>query len=331
MSLMTTKNVFVDAVSAAVRALWDTTVLSQDSALYGPSLGFTQYEPDVPAEQVSTISGPGKGVLTIEGQQYGANSRYRGYPVTVSLDKFTSELKWTEEDLHWLKKMPSSKRATNLKNEVEGAVNALYANLNEEACKVYYLGHGTTNLTGGDGFQLFYKAHTLRAGGTQANNFGTGDTERAFSADNFVEAVNRMNRFQDHNARQMLKTRNLRVITSVELEPTVQQALMSLYGPLNANLGLQKGSKGAFAGRGVNVDYIVAPDVPYAYRNYWEVIDLDRAKYLSFLAAAWMPRMADEDEKSKGVYKNEASTLFGYYFAGWQHAFGSKGDASSIS
>lgn len=329
--LMTTRNVFVDAVSAAVRALWDTHADSQDSVLYGPSLGFTQYDPDVPAEQVSHISGPGKGVLTVEGQQYGANQRYRGYPVTVSLDKFTSELKWTEEDLHWLKKMPSSKRATNLTDEVAGAQNALNANLNEEACKVFYLGHGTTNLTGGDGLSLYNTSHTLRAGGTQANNFGSGDTHRAFSAANFVEAVNRMNRFKDHNGRQMLKCRNIRIVCSVELEPTVQQALLSLYGPANANLGLQTGSKQAFAGRGITVDYIVAPDIPNSYKDYWFVVDLDRAKRRAWLAAAWMPRMADEDEKSKGVYKNEASTLFGYYFSDWQWTFSSKGDGSAIS
>ena len=328
---MTTKNVFSQAVDAAVRALWDTTMESQDSELYGPNLGFQMYEPDVPAEQISTISGPGKGVLTVEGQQYGSNTRYKGYPVTVSLDKFTSELKWTEEDLHWLKKMPSSKRASTLNNEVEGGINALYANLNEEACKVFYLGHGTTNLTGGDGFALFYKAHTIRAGGTQANNFGTSDTERAFSADNFVEAVNRMNRFQDHNGRQMLKVRDLRIVIAPELEPTVQQALLSLYGPANANLGLQKGSKQAFAGRGITVDYIVAPDIPYAYRNYWSVIDMRRARYASFLAKGWMPRMNPDTDYSKGVFKNEASTLFGYYFATWQHAFGSKGDGTTIS
>lgn len=330
MTLMTTKNVFSQAVDASIRALWDTTMESQDSELYGPKLGFNAYDPDVPAEQVSTISGPGKGVLTIEGRQYGANTRYKGYPVTVGLDKFTSELKWTEEDLHWLKKMPSAKRASNLTNEVEGAINALYANLNEEACKVYYLGHGTTNLVGGDSYALYYSAHLIRAGGTQANNFGSGDTHRAFSADNFVEAVLRMNRFKDHNGRQMLPVKDVRLVISPELEPTVQQALLSLYGPANANLGLQKGSKQAFSGRGTTVDYIVAPDIPYAYRNYWSVIDLRRAKYMSFLAKGWMPRMSEDTEKSKGVYMNEASTLFGYYFASWQHTFGSVGDGSSI-
>lgn len=331
MSVMTTRNVFSQAVDASVRALWTTHMEDQDSELYGPSLGFTQYEPDVPAEQVSSISGPGKGILTIEGQRYGENTKYKGYPVTVSLDKFTSELEWTEEDLYFLKKMKSSKRATDLTSAVEGAINALNANLNEEAAKVFYLGHGTTNLTGGDSLALYDDAHLIRAGGTQANNFGNGNTHLPFSATNLVSAVNKMNRFQNHNGRQMLPCRNLVVYGSVELLPEIDQALNSLYGPSNALLGLQSGSKEAFRRRGININSISIPDIPSAYSTYWGVIDLTRAKHRAFLAAAWMPRMNDETQFYKGTYTNEASTFFGYYFNDWQWTFGSKGDSSTIS
>ena len=328
---MTTKNVFSQAVDAAVRALWDTHMEDQDSELYGPKLGFSEYEPDVPSEQISSISGPGKGILTVEGQSYGENTKYKGYPVTVSLDKFTSELEWTEEDLYFLQKMRSSKRATTLVSAVDGAINALNANLNEEAAKVFYLGHGTTNLAGGDGLALYDDAHTIRAGGTQGNNFGNGNTHLAFSSTNLVTLVNRMNRFQNHNGRQMLPCRDLLVYGPVELLPAIDQALVSLYGPANALLGLQQGSKEAFRRRGININSVTIPDMPEAYSAYWGVIDLKRAKYRAFLAAAWKPRMNEETTRRKGTFANEASTFFGYYFNDWQWTGGSKGDNSAIS
>jgi len=224
--LMTTRGSFSQVVDAAVRALYDQAKFDLSTSVYGPNLGFTQYEPDVPADQISSISGPGYGVLTVEGQQYGSNELYKGYPVTLVMNKFTSELKWTEEDLHWLKKAPSSKRAITFNSIPKSAVNALNGNLNLEACKVFYLGFGTTNLTGGDGLALFSSAHLIRKdGSTQANTFAVGDTHRAFSAANLVEAVNIMNRFKGMNAVQMLPCKRIRVLCSIELQPTVEQAI----------------------------------------------------------------------------------------------------------
>ena len=97
---MTTRSSFSQVVDAAVRALYDTAKFDLTNRVYGPSLGFTEYEPEVASEQISTISGPGYGVLTLEGQHYGSNELTKGYPVTLVMKKFTSELKWTEEDLH---------------------------------------------------------------------------------------------------------------------------------------------------------------------------------------------------------------------------------------
>lgn len=328
---MTTRGSFSQVVDAAVRALYETAKFDLSSTVYGLTLGFTQYEPDVPSEQISSISGPGYGILTLEGQQYGSNELYKGYPVTLSLKKFTSELIWTEEDLHWLKKAPSSKRAITFNSIPKNAVNALNGNLNLEACKVFYLGFGTTNLTGGDGLALFSGSHTIRKdGSTQSNMFPSGDTHRAFSAANLVDAVNIMNRFKGMNGVQMLPCKRIRVLCSVEVQPTVEQALNSLYGPINANLGLQTASKEAFRARGVDISSVVLYDMPYAYRNYWFVVDLDRASEMAWLAVGWMPRMNEDSEYEKGVYKNEASTLFGYLFSGWQWVFGSIGSGAAI-
>lgn len=329
---MTTRGSFSQVVDAAVRALYDQAKFDLSTSVYGPNLGFTQYEPDVPSEQLSSISGPGYGVLTVEGQQYGSNELYKGYPVTLVMNKFTSELKWTEEDLHWLKKAPSSKRAITFNSIPKSAVNALNGNLNLEACKVFYLGFGTTNLTGGDGLALFSSAHLIRKdGSTQANTFAVGDTHRAFSAANLVEAVNIMNRFKGMNAVQMLPCKRIRVGCSIELQPTVDKAIFSVYGPDSANLGLSTASKEAFRTRGADISSQVLYDMPYAYRNYWFVMDLDRASEMAWLASGWMPRMNDVTEYQKGIYKNEASTFFGYVFSGWQWVFGSKGDGSTVS
>ena len=329
---MTTRGSFSQVVDAAVRALYDQAKYDLSSTLYGPSLGFTMYSPDVPSEQISSMSGPGYGVLTIEGQQYGSNEYTKGYPVTLTMQKFTSELKWTEEDIHWMQKAPSSKRAITFNSMTKSAINALNGNLNLEACKVYYLGFGTTNLTGGDALALFASTHTTRkTGGTQANTFAVGDTHRAFSATNLVDAINIMNRYQGMNGVQMLPVKRTRVLCSVEIQPTVEQALNSLYGPLNANLGLSTSSVVAFQKRGVDIASQVMYDMPYAYRNYWFVIDLDRASEMLWMAEGWMPRMNDVTEYEKGVYKNDASVFFGYVFSGWQFAFGSKGDGTTVT
>lgn len=327
---MTTTGAFTDVVSAAVRALYDQAKLDLGNSLYGREL-VVDYSPDVPAEQLSSISGPGYGQLTIEGQQYGSNELFRGYPVTLAMRKYTSELQWTEEDIHWLKKQPSSKRASTFNSIVRGAVSALNGNINLDLAKVFYLGHGTTNLTGGDGLALFSGSHTIRkTGGTQSNLYPSGDTHRAFTAANLVDALNIMNRFKGMNDVQMRPVRRFRVVCSVELEPTVQQALNSLYGPTNANLGLQTGSAEAFAGRGVDAGYVVLPDIPYSYRNYWSVVDLDRASEMLFYAKGWDPRMNDVTTFEKGTFKNEASTFFGYVFNGWQWVFGSQGSGAAI-
>lgn len=329
---MLTRGTFSQVIDAAVRGLFDQGKFDLSTTVYGPRLGFTQYEPDVPNEQLSTISGPGYGVLTVEGQQYSSNELYKEYPVTLKMQKFTSELRWTEEDIHWIQKQPSSKRASTFTSIVKHAVNALNGNLNLEACKVYYLGFGTTNLTGGDGKALFATDHTIRkTGGTQANTFPVGDTQRPLSAANFTEAVTLMNRFVGMNNVQMLPCRKIRLLVSNENEPVAQQILTSLYGPTNAQLGFQTASKDAFAGRHVDVNYMVLWDMPAAYKNYWFVIELERAAELSWLAVGWMPRMNNETFFNKGQYANEASVFFGYVFSGWQWAFGSKGDSSAIS
>lgn len=327
---MTTTGTGQDIVDAGIRALFNLAKEEQSSELYYQQLGFVDYEPDVPEEQLNSMSGPGKGILTVEGEQYGSNDKTRGYPVTLNLRKYTSELSWTEEDIHWLNKARSSKRAIDLKSMASEAIQALYQNINEDACKVYYLGAGSTFLTVGNSESL-YGSHTIRkTGASQRNDFGTASTHQALDADPLSDAISVMNRFQGMNGIQLLPVRNLKLIVATELAPKANQIIYSMYGP-TANLAKNIASKEMLSKRGVSVEVVVAPDIPSTYSTYWFLVDMKRASKRAFMAWGWKPRMADDTEKSKGTYKNVASTLFGPIVHGWQHTFYSKGDESTPS
>lgn len=330
MSLMTTQNTFRDVVNASVRALFNLARDEQSANLYAKDVGFSMDDPDVPEAQISSISGPGAGSLTVEGQQYGSNNKYRGYPMTLVLNKYTTELSWTEEDLHWINKQGSSKKRSTLTSAASEAVQGLYQNYNQDVSKLFYFGFGTTFLTGGNSEALF-ASHTVRKTGTgQRNTFASGATHRPFSADAFSDAITIMNRLRGHNDIELTPVKRARVLCSKENAPNVIQTLESLYGPNNANLGLSTGSKEFMQKRGIAVDHFVLADMPTAYQNYWFVIDMDRMASRTFLAEAWGPRMNDETDYSKGTFSNEASALFGWYWNEATWCFGSIGDNSTI-
>lgn len=331
--VMTTSGTFSQAVDASVRALFTTSELNEYNSLSGLDL-FGEYSPDVPESKLSVISGPGRGSLTLELQPYAQNDRYKGYSMTLRLDKFTSLLSFSEEALHFLGKAGSSKQASDLNGAVSDAVLALFENWNEEHAKVFYLGFGTTNLTGGDAVALFSEAHPTRKSGVgnQANTFGSGDTHRVFSAANLVDGIDKMARFKDHNGVQFRRSRRLRVVCSPELSSTVIQAIDSIYGPATANLGLSTASASFLAKRGItDIQPTVLPNIPTAYKNYWFIVDLDRAQKMAKRAVAWRPRMATDNEIEAGTMNNASSTIFGFHWGHWAWAFGSKGDASAIS
>lgn len=324
---MTTTSSFQDVVNASVRALFDTSKDTILSEMDGREL-VTEYSPDVPAEQLSGISSPGYGVLTLEGQQYAANQLWREYPVTLTVRKYTSQLAYTEEDVHWLSKANSQKRENRFTEIASNGLLPLQGNLNKDLAKMFYLGFGTTFFTGGDAVALFSASHPIRkTGGTQSNILTSEYTLTTGSLDN---AITQMNRFQAPSGVQMRKVRRLRVVVPTELESTAQQIITSLYGPSNANLGLQKSSAQQLRARGIDIDYVVLPEMPTAYAAYWFVVDLDRAANRFFLASAWMPRMAQETKHENGTFEIDASTLFGPVALGWQWVIGSRGTGGAI-
>lgn len=328
--LMTTRGTFADVVNAQIRAIFETNQEEQSSELYYSALGLNDYEPDVPAEQLNDISGPGKGQVTIEGQRYMPNSRVAGYPVTLTMRKYTFDLEWTEEDMHWLQKQSSSKRASELRDAASGAVQALQQNINEDTAKVFYLGHGTTFLTVGNS-EALYGSHTIKGTGeTQYNNFGSGDTHRALGPTALIDAIAKMNRFKAHNGIQMKRCRTLKLLVSPENIATANQIIFSMYGPNTADLGLSKSSKEALATRKMSIDAVEVPDIPYAYRNYWFLNEVSRASKRAFIAWGWKPRMVRDDKATQGILRELGSVFFGPVVKGWQWSFSSKGDSSAI-
>lgn len=327
--LMKTTGVGQDIIDASVRAMFDSALEEQSSELYYQRFGLVDFEPDVPEDKINDMSGPGKGILTVEGQQYGSNEKIRGYPVTLELKKYTSELSWTEEEVHWINKAnASSKRAMTFKSMPGKSVQALNQNINETTCKVFYLGFGTTLLNCGNS-EALYGSHNIRkTGSSQKNTFATADGHLALSNNALIKAINIMNRFKAHNDTQLLRVRNLKLVVAYENLSEAIQIIKSLYGPENAQLGLQKASELMLKQRGIVIEVVVAPDIPYAYRNYWFLNDMNRAKERAYIAWGWKPRMSNLNDNRKGTIYNEASTLFGPLIHGFQWTFGSKGDAS---
>lgn len=325
----TTKGLFDPIVDVTVRALFDRASEEQSSMLYYQELGLNEYEPDVPDEVLNDMSGFGRANLSSEGQEYGVVTRVKGYPVTLTMRKYTAKFQVTEEDAHWLVKSASSKRMMDLRNLANGFIASMNQRWNEDACKVFYLGHGTTFLTVGNS-EALYGSHSLKNGDTQYNNFGSGDTHRALGSTAITDAIAKMNRFKDHNGIQLLPVRNLRLVVSPEKIAEANKILMSRQGPDNANLGLQTGSQEALAKRGITIKPVEAADIPYAYREYWSLNDVDRAKSRAFMAYAWKPRSATEPEISNGTKIYAGSTVFGPVVLGWQWSFGSTGSGASI-
>lgn len=330
MALMTTTGLAQDVVNPVVRALYNRALEEQSSMLYYQELGLTDYEPDVPSEQLQGITGPGAGQLTIEGQQFFSNTKQREYPVTLVLRKYTSELSWTDEDIHWLEKASaSSKRTIDFKNMPSQAVQALNQNINVDACKVFYLGFGTTFITVGNS-EALYQSHTMRVGAAQTNVItSNGVVNPPLASQAVSDGIVQMNRFRAQNGIQELKCRNMKLVVAPEKEPTALQIKWSDYGPQNANLGLQVSGPSVLSKQGITLDIVVARDFPTAYANYWMLVETNRAQRRAFMGWAWKPRLNEHADFRKGTWFNDASTLFGPVVQGWQWTAGSKGTSAA--
>lgn len=322
---MVTSGVFADVVNAAVRTHFDFTKDDIFNQIDGNEL-LTEFEPDAPNEQVSGIAGAGYGTLTVEGQQYGSNELWREYPRAITLRKYTSELRWTEEDIHWLQKANEQKRQMQIDAIASNGLRPLIGNINRDVAKMFYLGNGTTFFTGGNSEALISASHTIRKTAATQTNVITSNP--VLSTDAVQTAVNQMNRFKGMNDVQLQKVRRLRLVVPVELEATALQIKDSLYGPTNANLGLQRSSETFMAKRGIDFSVITLPEISSSYSAYWWLVDLDRAKSRFFLTWGWKPRLANETKVTNGTTAVDASAYFGPHALGWQWIMQSTGAGS---
>lgn len=323
MPLMTVGNygTFQDVVDSTIHSIVDLASEMAAQEIEGTEM-FKMYQIDKEDEKLQGMAAAGYGHQTIEGQQYASNQLWRDYPVSITVRKYTSELTYTEEDVYFLERMMNNGNDTGIQLRLgsitESAIPPLTGNINYDIARSLFLGFGTTFFTGGDGVSLFSASHPIRAtGGTQSN---TGTS--VFSATALRATVDAMNNFQDQNGRRIKKVKRFIVVCHSDIEADVQQALDSLYGPGNGNLGLQTASSQAFTRRGVTAGYITLTEIPAAYHNYWFVIDLDRAAKRFFLAYAWMPRSATRTEVRNGTYAIDSSTIMGPVHLGWQHIYG---------
>lgn len=322
---MTTTGVFSDIVDPLVRTYFDYSKDDIFNQIDGNEL-FTEYEPDTPSEQIGGIAGAGYGTLTVEGQQYGSNELWKEYKRQITIRKYTSELKWTDIDEHWIAKGNAQKRQMTLDSIASNGLRPLIGNVNRDIAKMFYLANGTTFFTGGNSEALVSASHTIRKTGATQTNIITSNP--GLSTDAVQTGINQMNRFKGMNDVQLQKIRRLRLVVPVELEATALQIKDSLYGPSNALLGLQKSSETFMAKRGIDFGVITLPELPSSYSTYWWLVDLDRAKNRLLLGWGWKPRMASKTNIENGTYQIDASTYFGPHATGWQFIAQSTGAGS---
>lgn len=335
MGLQTTSTSGQDVVNSLIHAIADDAEEDISTQLRYTDWGMSNYELDISDEQLQGLSGPGVGVLTVEGQAYGSNEKYRDYPKGFTLRKYTSTLEITEEVDHWLAKRLASnptKAMNDLKSLISNGLNSVIYNVNYDAAQMFFLSTGTTFFSGGDGVALGSGSHPIRkTGATQSNLFS--DTHRAFSGDNLIEAIRRMNRFKGMNDVQMRRSRRYRVICTIENEEDVWKTLNSLFGPNNPNLGKNAASAEAYRARGIEIDHVACEYIPSsdAYKNFWAVVDLDRAAERFVMGVGWLPRLnREEDDTRKGTRFQTCSTLVGPNARGWQFILPSLGTGAAV-
>ena len=85
--LLTTTNQGDDLVNRLVGALFEASLSTLGQTLEYPNWGFQDHVPDSPDQTIQSWWGAGKAVLTVEGENYFSNTKYRDYPATMTFQK----------------------------------------------------------------------------------------------------------------------------------------------------------------------------------------------------------------------------------------------------
>ena len=297
-----------DLADPRIRKVWDEKNDQLSSRLEYQNLGFADWNTDVLEPKFDNFTGLGLAAQTGEQEPYYQQDIEQGYDVNINPVKFTKAIQITEEMLRfnlWPKI-----------NNLTGAVaNSLNGRIDQDAAKIFYLGHGTTFFTGGDGSALFADSHTMIDGSTQDNDLDTV----SLSYDNLKVAVRRMDRFTDDKGIQLLPCRKLRLVVARENKEKAEEVLRSIGNPDSANR-----VSNVFANGDGYIDYRVASWVPSStYGFYWTVIDMERAAQMLHMVWGWRPRFDSDNVVNNGTKVYTGSTMFKPGFQSWQWAIGS--------
>lgn len=187
------------------------------------------------------------------------------------------------------------------------------ARIDTNAAKLFYLGFGTTFITGGDGVALFSASHPMNDGSTQSNTLGTVP----LSYDNLKLALQTMDLFYDDKGIRLLPCRKYKLVVGRKNKERALEVLRSIGNPDNANR-----ISNVFGMEG-DIEIVVSNWFPDAYQFYWFVVDEDRASYMAFLVWGWRPKFDDDKVINNGTKVYTGSTMFSPGFQSWQFVVGS--------
>jgi len=288
---------------------------------------FTERQIEAENEKISRLSGYGLGGLTVEGQLYQVTTKVQGFEKTLVLRKYTQNAPFTEELDYFLKKR-SSMGVLQVSSMMTGMASSLVQNWDTDWAKMFYLGFGTTFITGGDGLSLINAAHPSGTAGapTQTNIITVGATANvALNATSLQAACVQLDRFRDNANTLMVPGKNKALITSRQGLEGAFRLKISEYGPDTANLGFGIVSPTISQAVGYSIKVFPLHYMPDAFQNYWFVVDLDRMKQMVFMAYMWKPRVSEKMVQLNGIDNILASTIFGPNPTDWRWIVGSTG------
>lgn len=282
---------------------------------------------NINADEYSALSGFGAGGLTVEGQSYEVDYVYDGYDKTLVVRKYSKRAPFTEEFQYQLERK-TSKGVIKAVNMSKSMMQGLTLNWEQDFAKMFYLGAGTTFITGGDGLALISASHTSTKPGlaVQTNIITAGSVANpVLNATSLGAAFVQLDRILDNAGVLQSRSTNVAVVVPRALEETALRLKHSAYGPDSANLGFGAVSPFIVSKLGKTFKVLCLNHIPDAYNDYWFVVDLDRMAQQVVIAKAWDPRMLPVFKAFDGVDNFMSSTLFGPNPVDWRWILGSTG------
>lgn len=287
------------------------------------TIGYDDFHATVPAPRFSATSGLSAAQLTLQGLPYKGEDRTQGYPITITVLKWTKMCTYTEELIHWV--MEGNKdRVIEFKEDAEAVMHSLYERLDTQAARMIYLAHTTTHQTGGDSVALAAYNHPSTEPGiaTQRNIFLTTEGQRALAYDSIKDARVRLNRFFDLKGVQMNRSMQIKLLIPQELEDDANRYVRAEKKP-----GTNFNDPNTLNA----IKIQVVSWQPSTYSTYWALVAEDRQKRGTKMVNGWMPKIDQETEFRSGTFFKTGSVYFQTGFRDWQWGFFSKGDSSVIA